>query len=415
MARPHGRPFQLRYSCPVEKREVRISTGTYDEGEAEQQKAELEAKLLLGLETKRRATPVTGPSMPWEDFREQYSTLQLAMLRDGSATHAESRLDIAERVLKPRVLGDVADPDALHRLQTALLAGAESRRGKPRSAYTVKGYMGAVFAALNWAHLQGWLSGVPKIRKVKVAKLKAMKGRPITTEEFERMLDKTATIVGEDAAPSWNYLLRGLWTSALRLDEVMHVSWSVPNAIRPEWKRGRLPVLRIPAGMQKNATEEAIPLLPWFESVLLETPADQRTGWVFNPGSLQLRIGRKVRHQRPDAEWVGKVVARIGRAAGVIVEPPDERTGRPIKYASAHDLRRSCAERLLDAGVLPLVICRVLRHASWDTTRKHYAPGDVQKDAGILREKLAKPESESKEATTEVAFVPGYIPEFNLT
>ena len=40
--------------------------------------------------------------------------------------------------------------------------------------------MGAVLAALNWAHLQGWLDAAPKIRRVKVAKFKAMKGRPLT-------------------------------------------------------------------------------------------------------------------------------------------------------------------------------------------------------------------------------------------
>jgi hypothetical protein len=27
----------------------------------------------------------------------------------------------------------------------------------------------------------------------------------------------------------------------------------------------------------------------------------------------------------------------------------------------------------------------LFRHASWETTRRHYAPGDVQKDAGIKR------------------------------
>ena len=67
------------------------------------------------------------------------------------------------------------------------------------------------------------------------------------------------------------------------------------------------------------------------------------------------------RHRRPDAEWVGKVIARIGKKAGIIVEPADERTGRPVKFATAHDLRRSCGERLRNAGVPPLVICRVMR------------------------------------------------------
>ena len=177
----------------------------------------------------------------------------------------------------------------------------------------------------------------------------------------------------------------GLWESGLRIDEIMHVSWDLPNTIRPEWKPGRLPVLAIPHEMQKNATEEVIPLLPWFEAVLLETPEDQRTGWVFNPASLQTRLNRRVRHERFDAEWVGKVVSKIGKAAKVIVEPGDDARGRKPKYASSHDLRRSCAERLLDAGVPPMTIARVLRHASWETTRRHYAPGDVQKDAGILK------------------------------
>jgi len=179
----------------------------------------------------------------------------------------------------------------------------------------------------------------------------------------------------------------------LRLDELMHVSWGIPGTIQPVWKDGQLPVLEIPAAMQKNDTEESIPLLPWFEAVLLETAPEERTGWVFNPLSLQLRLGRKVRHERPAAEWVGKVVSRIGEATGIVVEQADERTGRPIKYATAHDLRRSCGERLRNAGVPPLVICRVMRHSSWETTRKHYAPGDIQQDAEVLRRILGDDDS----------------------
>ena len=83
-------------------------------------------------------------------------------------------------------------------------------------------------------------------------------------------------------------------------------------------------------------------------------------------------------------------IGRIGKAAGIIVEDADERTGRPIKYATAHDLRRSCSERLREAGVPPLVICRVMRHSSWETTQKHYAPGNTQKDAEILATILSR-------------------------
>ncbi len=80
----------------------------------------------------------------------------------------------------------------------------------------------------------------------------------------------------------------------------------------------------------------------------------------------------------------------------------DEKTGRPTKYASAHDLRRSCGERLRNAGVPPLVICRVMRHSSWETRRRHYAPGDVQEDAQVLRRVLDRPKSVKIEKVREL-------------
>lgn len=401
LAKPEGRPIQLRYFCPVEKREIRISTGTLDEQEAEAQKAELEAKLLLGVNGKPGQAKVYGPEMDWADFREQYRTLHLSTIRDNSAMHAESRLDLAERIVKPRSLGDLANPNSLQQLQARLLAGAESLRKKPRSPHTVKGYMNSVLSAVNWAYVQGWLPAPPRLRKIKVGKLKAMKGRPISANEFDELLKATPLVVGAEAAESWKHVLRGLWESALRLDELMHMAWDFPNSIRPVWQDGQLPVLNIPAALQKNDTEESIPLLPWFEAVLLETPPDKRTGWVFNPASLQPRLGRRVHPRRPNANWVGRIISRIGEKAGVVVEPADERTGRPTKYATAHDLRRSCGERLREAGVPPLVICRVMRHSSWETTRKHYAPGDIQQDAEVLRATLGaggvKPDTKKTE------------------
>jgi hypothetical protein len=31
-----------------------------------------------------------------------------------------------------------------------------------------------------------------------------------------------------------------------------------------------------------------------------------------------------------------------------------------------------------------------MRHAFWETTRKHYAPGDIQQDAEVLRSVLVE-------------------------
>ena len=330
LAKPDGRPIQLRYTDPDTKKEVRITTGTRDEAEALEAKTKLEAKLLLGIDSKPKRRRPAGPSMAWGDFREQYRKLQLSTLRESSAIDSESRLDIAERILKPRTLGDVANSEALHDLQTRLLAGEESTVGPtgkkrnrgPRSPVTARNYVVTVLGAISWAEYMGWLPGVPKVRKLKVSKLRQMKGRPITDRGVRsRMLTKVKGEVGEAAEPSWKYLIRGAWESALRLDELMHLHWSDQQFIVPQWKRGTLPVLAIPAAMQKNDTEESIPLLPGFEVLLLETPKAGRFGWVFNPMSLQTKLRRRVRYQRPDAEWVGKVISRIGEAAGVIVRP----------------------------------------------------------------------------------------------
>ena len=81
IARPTGRPFQLRYKCPIEEREIRISVGSRDEDEAEQMRAELEAKFILGLETNPGKDKIVGPEMEWDDFRVQYRVLHFTTVR----------------------------------------------------------------------------------------------------------------------------------------------------------------------------------------------------------------------------------------------------------------------------------------------------------------------------------------------
>ena len=396
IAEPKNRPIQLRYTDPETKKEIRISTGSRDYAEAERQKRKLEAKLLLGIDAKPEARNVYGPNMSWELFREEYSNRYLSTLRPKSAMDAESRLNLIERILKPKILSDVANRDAMESVQSKLLAGEgkplkKDAKGKlakaevvPRSPHTVKTTMSSFVAALNWACEVGWLDYVPKVRKVKTSKLRASKGRPLTPDEFKRMLNVTGVVVGKDSAESWRFLLRGLWSSALRLDEILNVSWTDTDAIRPIWEPGREPELFIPHHLQKNATEESIPLLPWFEDVLLEVPEEDRIGWVFNPGPVAHSQGRPPVSSRRNSDWVGKVISRIGKRAGIVVKD-----GNTPKHASAHDLRRSCSQRMMDSGVPPELIQQVMRHASFETTKRHYAVQDVQKNAKELRKILS--------------------------
>jgi integrase len=89
---------------------------------------------------------------------------------------------------------------------------------------------------------------------------------------------------------------------------------------------------------------------------------------------------------------------RLGKASCVIVLA-DNGKGKP-KHVSAHDLRRTCAERLIKAGVDERDASRALRHASVETTRRYYAPGDTQTSAESIRERLSVPRyNESLEST----------------
>ncbi len=358
IVRPSKRPFQLRYFCPDEQREIRISTGTRDEDQAEQKKKDLEAKLRLGIDAKPRNV-TKGPSMRWEEFRGEYSRLKVATFRSENAKYtAEIRLDVCESIVLPRTLGDMADPTNLAMLQAELLTGAKSRLDK-RSPRTVESYVTTLQAALNWAHKpMRWLPGRCEFEALDTETDETLKGRPITEREFLRLL-KGCRLVCSDKAESWQFLLRGLWESGLRLDEALHVSWTDENQIQPLKTRHGGYLLRIPARLQKNRKTQEIPTTPAFGALLDGVPHDKRIGWVFSP--LPLRKWPR----RLTAKQAGRVITKIGRRARLYVNAQK-------KPASAHDLRRSFGNRMADAGLPPRDLQAIMRHRSLTTTEKFY-------------------------------------------
>ena len=104
---------------------------------------------------------------------------------------------------------------------------------------------------LSWGVRMGLLAKLPSIEIPRRAKgQKLMKGRPITGEEFERMLAKVPDVVGEAAATSWTHYLNGLWHSGLRLAESLELHWDRDDKLcvdlsasgpccgfRPRWRK----------------------------------------------------------------------------------------------------------------------------------------------------------------------------------
>ena len=84
------------------------------------------------------------------------------------------------------------------------------------------------------------------------------------------------------------------------------------------------------------------------------------------------RTRRPSRSKELSKDRVSRVISAIGEHAGIIVRQPDPDRGLRVKFASAHDLRRSLAERLFNQGLSAETLMVIMRHQDFATTRKFY-------------------------------------------
>lgn len=172
------------------------------------------------------------------------------------------------------------------------------------------------------------------------------------------MIDACHDVLGAHQVDSWQFLLRGLWWSGLRLSEAMLLHWTDDSDITVDMKPKR-PLFVIQAHAEKAGKDRLLPMAPEFAEQLQAVPASQRKGYVFKPLS---------RHgERPLTDWVGKVISNIGESAKVVVA----KQGAKTKYASAHDLRRSFGERWSNL-LMPKDLMVLMRHENIETTMKFY-------------------------------------------
>ena len=75
---------------------------------------------------------------------------------------------------------------------------------------------------------------------------------------------------------------------------------------------------------------------------------------------------------RMTKERVSRVSAKTGKEAGIIVQLEDPRQNKREKFASAHDIRRGVAQRLINNGVSAETLKVVMRHKEFATTERHY-------------------------------------------
>lgn len=360
--------WQMQYRDPVTGKKKTRSTGVENTG----RKRERDAAIGVAgkWEAELREGRYQSPSKTtWASFRDRYETEALAGLSDNTAMRVHQVFDLIELLTPVERLAEMTTrrvAEFQHALRTVR---------KVRET-TVKSYLAHLKASLNWAHRAGLLVTVPKFEMPKRAAAVKMKGRPITGEEFERMVMATESVVGIDAKESWEFYLKGLWTSGLRLAESLELYWDRTDKLCVDLD-GKHPMLRIPAGLEKGHRNRLLPMAPEFATLLATVPEAERTGPVFKLPSRHRGHGGRIGWQH-----AGLTVGDIGRKAGVKVE---EREGKPAKCATAHDLRRSFGFRWA-TRVMPAVLQQLMRHSAIETTMTYYVGKNAEATAAVLWE-----------------------------
>jgi integrase len=353
--------YYLQWIDPSTGRRVSRSSKTKSIREAHKLAGELESKL--------NAKQTTAGSMLFRDFVDIYTEEHLMSLAASSMMKSLSVLNLIEVEMNPETLNDITS----QQLSLFCARGRSGRfkqpenakkRPKPRSEATIAAQMKTLKAALSWAVTQGYLDAVPTFPKQTRARVQRAKGRPITNEEFVKMLRGTASVVGIPAARSWRRLLIGLWLSGLRLEEALALRWNDENAALSLDTSRDMPLLVI--RQQKSNREQICPLTKdfgtWVMKQRLRDSTIVESGWVF-----PLKKHRYLDIRNVNA--TSKTISEIGKAAGVKVSE--------TKYASAHDLRRSFGLRW-SSQLMPAELMLLMRHADISTTMKYYAVQSAQ-------------------------------------
>jgi integrase len=377
---------RTNYVCqwvdPVTGRKKTRTTGSKVKRDAERFAGNLEKELANG-------TYHQDIRMTWEAFRTRFEDEYLPGHSKKTRECYATVFNSLERIIDPYLLCNLNEA-TISRYQSELRKPRARTEDKPKtilSEATVKSNLIHLKAALRWAADQRFIPVAPKIRVPKNST--GMKGRPITKEEYERMLKQVGTIKSK-TPDEWVLLLKGLWWSGLRLGEALSLHWTDESNICVDLDNE---LLHIQAHAQKGRRYNQTPMAPEFVDMLREIPPEDREGFIFNP------IGSRDRKQRIRVDTASKMIAKIGKAAGVkVAESPNGK----VKFASAHDFRRAFGLRW-SRLIMPTELKEIMRHEDISTTMQYYVGEDAKQTVKKLRQVSANSLANSAKNGQKVA------------
>ena len=123
-----------------------------------------------------------------------------------------------EKLIDPKFITDLETNDFLKFIKLM--------KADERAPATIENYLGYLKAAMNWAAHKSVkiINEAPYIPIPKVDDDDAVAGRPLTMEEFERMLMQVPKVFSKHP-DSITYFLWGIFHSGLRIGEAMRLTW----------------------------------------------------------------------------------------------------------------------------------------------------------------------------------------------
>jgi integrase len=350
----------LRWTDPATGKPREQTAGTSKHRDAERRAGLLAEDIEAGVVHGRIA---------WRTFRHRYESEKFAVSRPKS---------LAAWKTAANQLESICDPPGLEHVDSALLSQfAAKLHAAGKSPATIAAYLREIRTAVNWAaHIfPGYQP--PRVKLPRIGKRQLSRGRPITMEEFERMLKKTKKVVGEKYRNSWRWLMRGLFLSGLRLGEALRLTWDDPDGLHVHGIDRRRPMLCIHVEDEKGKQDRLLPITPDFADLLRLVPAIRRTGHVFNPRLTKGRVR--------STSTASRIISAIGKKTGVKVSTRRKRdeNGEIItvpKFASAQDFRRTFGSRWAPK-VMPIILKELMRHESIETTLNYYVGLNAERTA----------------------------------
>lgn len=336
-------------------------------GETRRSKAERKAE-EFARELERLAGDNTA--ITWLQFCTQYDDEHVDRTSDGNRGKWN-----CVKTRFTNYLTEIGKSDMpMNELSPRIVSGFRAKLVKDLpSPASAASYFGTFRAAISYAAEHEICPVMPTIRQrgKDAGTSTRMRGRPITTEEFERMIAVVPSVVGKDRAAEFEKVLYFYWLGGLRRSEPLQFHTHRLDCHQIVNLHSRKPIARFYRSQKNKKNQDVHIVADWADYL---RSIDMPAGWICNPINDR---GWRI----TSANELGRFISRIGAEAKVVVIPAMD--GNPPRYATAQNLRQGFGYRWA-SRVMPATLKHLMRHSSITTTSQFYADLDADAAASAM-------------------------------